>query len=178
MPDTVTTPEAKKFLSSAGSFNWNVSDNVFQLDAILANFLGLQEDVAAHGITFQRYLKGIHPDDRDRVRQQCEDSIESGEPCRQEYRLVDKDGAVTPIIAVGQCFRDKSDKPSDYAGILFDAHSLNATRIDEENIIEHCLAAYASAKNLNDDFVTYLLSMVLHELGYQEAAKTISKTRH
>lgn len=167
----------KKLLTSCGTYSWDVKKNNIQLDATLAGFLGLTPQQAEKGIRLDEYLAAVHDEDRCRVASSIDKAVRTGEPCRQSYKLVSQSREPIEIVAMGQCFRDESGAPSEFAGMIFEADSYGAHR-EEKGLVEHCLRALDSAREGNRDVVAYLLSMALLELGYTDAANTLNGTRH
>ncbi len=53
-------------------------------------------------INYESYFRMIHPEDRDRVHQEVQHSLQSGESLLCDYRIVLPDGSIRWIVARGQ----------------------------------------------------------------------------
>ncbi len=53
-------------------------------------------------LNYERFLKVIHPEDRERVHQEVRQALESGENLLCDYRIVLPDGSIRWIVARGQ----------------------------------------------------------------------------
>lgn len=70
--------------------------------------------------TYETFLARIHPEDRDRFEQANQRSLETGEDCNIEFRIVLPDGTVRWIESKGQVFYDETGKPVRMTGINVD----------------------------------------------------------
>src|ERR687886_1142600 len=65
-------------------------------------------------------LKILHPEDRDRVMAAHWRSCETGEPFREEYRLIARDGRVVWFLDEAAVVRDESGRPAFHHGFYLD----------------------------------------------------------
>lgn len=66
------------------------------------------------------WAKMLHPEDRDRVREESRRSNETGEPFRTEYRMIARDGRVVWVHDEGVLLRDDSGRDLGWQGVLTD----------------------------------------------------------
>jgi formate hydrogenlyase transcriptional activator len=71
-------------------------------------------------ITYESYFKVIHPDDRERVHQDVQHAIQSGESLHCDYRIVLPDGSIRWIVARGQHFLKSTGEPDRLMGLSLD----------------------------------------------------------
>jgi len=71
-------------------------------------------------IHYESYFRVIHPEDRDRVHQDVENALESGENLDCDYRIVLPDGSIKWIVARGQRFLKSTGEPDRMLGLSFD----------------------------------------------------------
>jgi PAS domain S-box-containing protein len=71
-------------------------------------------------INYESYFRVIHPEDRDRVNQEVQHALRSGEPLLCDYRIVLPDGSIRWIVARGQRFLKSSGEPGRIMGLSFD----------------------------------------------------------
>ena len=65
-------------------------------------------------------MMSIHPEDRERVRQQVNHALRTGERYESEYRVLQRDGTVKWIVARGQVEFDQDNRPKRFPGVIMD----------------------------------------------------------
>ena len=104
--------------ASIGTFDWNIETgaNVWtpELEAIYGlpggGFPGTQK----------AWEDFVHPQDRSRILQRTKESLESGEPAAEEWRIIWPDGSVHWIAGRWQVFKGPSGEPRHMMGINID----------------------------------------------------------
>ena len=71
-------------------------------------------------IHYESYFRVIHPEDRDRVHQEVQQALRSGENLTCDYRIVLPDGSIRWIVARGQRFLKSPREPARMMGLSFD----------------------------------------------------------
>ena len=108
---------------------------------------------AEHGLTFEQM---IHPEDRQRVREQVQAALTSGTAMATEFRLVRPDGSIVWVLDDGRFELDADGTPLRMRGILRD--------IGEQKLLEarleHARQEAAAASQAKDLF----LATISHEL--------------
>ena len=108
---------------------------------------------AEHGLTFEQM---IHPEDRQRVREQVQAALTSGTAMATEFRLVRPDGSIVWVLDDGRFELDADGTPLRMRGILRD--------ISEQKLLEarleHARQEAAAASQAKDLF----LATISHEL--------------
>ena len=82
-------------LANAGSWHWNVATGQVRWSPGLYRIFGLEE--GAEAPSYQRYIEYVHPDDRDRVSEQIQNTAATGRPFHHNVRIVRADGAVRTL---------------------------------------------------------------------------------
>lgn len=77
-----------------GTWDWDIPGDSVYVDARFARLFGVDPALADKGVPIETFLRGIHPDDLDRVSATIKTAAETAAPYAQEYRTVDGDGAV------------------------------------------------------------------------------------
>ncbi|HZO91258.1 MAG TPA: PAS domain S-box protein [Chthonomonadaceae bacterium] len=92
-----------------GQITW--SEN---LEAVLGMSPG------AFGGTFEGFLRILHPEDRDRVRQEIEKAVQDRADYSIEFRVLPPEGSSRWIAAYGKVFSDNAGKAVRVVGVLMD----------------------------------------------------------
>ncbi len=71
-------------------------------------------------ITYESFFRVIHPEDRDRVHQEVQCSLQSGENLHCDYRIVLPDGSIRWVVSRGQPFPGSPGEPSRILGLSLD----------------------------------------------------------
>ncbi|MFC1671413.1 PAS domain S-box protein [Spirochaetota bacterium] len=107
--------EKKQKLSQAqslvnmGSFEWNFLENKMCWSDEMCRLFGLEPDEVE--CSYDIYLEKIHPDDRERVKSEIDESIEKIKTFESEYMVIREDGQVRSHNAIGKVFNDDKGKP-------------------------------------------------------------------
>lgn len=103
-----------------GTWDWNLTTNKLTWDPGCKALFGLLPDAKVTIATFQ---EGIHPDDRERVKQAMQWSLkpDSDGDYNIEYRTVGiRDGVERWLLAKGQAYFDSDNKPRRFIGTVMD----------------------------------------------------------
>ena len=71
-------------------------------------------------ILYESYFRVIHPEDRDKVHQDVQHALQSGEDLHCDYRIILPDGSIRWIVARGQRFLKSTGKPDRLIGLALD----------------------------------------------------------
>ena len=71
-------------------------------------------------INYESYFMMIHPEDRDRIHQEVQHSLQSGESLLCDYRIVLPDGSIRWIVARGQSLVKSTGEPERMIGMALD----------------------------------------------------------
>ncbi|MFD1788772.1 GAF domain-containing protein [Sphingomonas floccifaciens] len=105
---------------SVGSWGWDLESGRLTLDARLARMLGIDVGEAALGLTGDRAVDYIHPDDRAAMRRAIEDTVAARAPYSCEYRMRLADGRYIWVLAQGRVIRRPDGRPRYFPGAIFD----------------------------------------------------------
>jgi PAS domain S-box-containing protein len=100
-----------------GRWQWDVVADRVTADPSLARMFGVSRQ-KAKGAPLACYLPAIHPADRANVEQQIDISLRAGAVYQAEYRVVQRDGAVTWVLARGRVERDANKQPRRLHGVV------------------------------------------------------------
>ena len=106
--------------ADVGWWDWNVPADIIIANAELARTYGVDAAVAAQGASFDVFMSRIHPQDRDWLQDAVADAQRTGEPFREEYRLVRPDGDVRWVAARGRCLMGADGRPARFPGVIVD----------------------------------------------------------
>lgn len=103
-----------------GTWDWDIDGDAIHADARFAALFGVDADMAAAGVPFATYLRGIHPDDRDRIGASVAEAVELCGPFAEEFRTIDSTGAVHLVSARGRCLEASNGRGKRFPGALVD----------------------------------------------------------
>lgn len=105
---------------SVGWWEWEIKDDLVYGSADLARDFALDPAVARNGAPIAVFFANVHPLDRTYLIAAVDEAVETGQPFREEYRILHPGGKVVWILARGRCFRDAQGKPDRFPGIVMD----------------------------------------------------------
>jgi PAS domain S-box-containing protein len=100
-----------------GIWEWDLNSNEIWATDERRSLLGWP---ASGRVTFEDFISGVHPEDRNRVGQTIHDAIAGRKDYDSEYRLVLPDGIVRWMAARGSVHLDASSRPARVLGITID----------------------------------------------------------
>lgn len=130
------TPDA------AGIYFWDIATDTVYADEAAAGLFGFPREEAGAGLSLSQFLARMHPDDLPRTSEAIRQAMETGKPYHAEYRVCRPDLTMVALVAVGQCFRNRSGEPSHYAGLLFQRPQAEPGGL---TALQLCLLAYDAA---------------------------------
>jgi PAS domain S-box-containing protein len=101
-----------------GAWEWNVLTRDVTWSKNIESIHGLRP--GAFSGTFESYLSGIHPEDREFVRQSIARTIEQGEENDIEYRIVWPDGTIHWVEGRGKLFWNETGQAVRTSGVCMD----------------------------------------------------------
>ncbi len=103
--------------AEAGLWIMNMDKGLVWATQKLRELLQFAPDEELH---FERFLAAIHPDDRERVRERVQQSLERQEPLDIEYRIVGPKGILRWVSSRGSMFSGPSGLPEQLMGASID----------------------------------------------------------
>jgi PAS domain S-box-containing protein len=108
----------------AGIYTWDIERNLVFADQALAELFGLDPEQTARGLPLETYLDRVHPGDKASLAKVIGQTIAADIPQQLEYRVRDSNGQYRLVTAFGRAFRDRSDNPILYSGIVVPSETL------------------------------------------------------
>jgi PAS domain S-box-containing protein len=102
-----------------GVYEWNMSADLLSIHGSLVEAFGVSQEQAISGLPLNKFLEGIHPDDRDQAAALVSRTLETGEPFEAEYRLVGAVGSERTVLSRGQ-LEQLPDGQRSFTGVLID----------------------------------------------------------
>jgi PAS domain S-box-containing protein len=111
-----------------GMWDWDVTNDSIRSDPRFATIYGVDPAAAEKGLPIAEFFRGIHPDDRERVKREVAEAMTGlGEGAgdaagrfASEYRLVQADGTIHWVSARGRCIADEHGRCVRFPGVSFD----------------------------------------------------------
>lgn len=153
-----------------GTWDWHLTSNKLILDSGCKAMFGLPPDSK---VSLDIFFEGLHPEDRDRVKQAMEQSLTPGYSgsFNIEYRTVGiQDGVERWLLAKGQAYFNDNNQPQRFIGTVMDVTDRKQAETDikraeaqREYLLQREQEARAEAERANrikDEF----LAILSHEL--------------
>ena len=122
-------------LANLGSWVRNLETNEVVWSDQLYDIFGVQPGQEMSG-SFDGYLKRIHPDDREKVRDQVRAAIKVGQGFRGERRIVRPNGEIRYVQTCVELMRNDAGKVAGMHGICFDVTDRKHAEIELERTRE------------------------------------------
>jgi len=130
-------------LANLGSWFRDLEQNKVTWSEELYEIFGIKPGEEFAG-TFEGYLNRIHPDDRERVREEVRRSIESGEGFRAERRIVRPSGEVRYLQTCVEMFKNEQGRVVRMHGVCLDV----TERKEAERALERTREQLAQAQKM------------------------------
>ena len=104
-----------------GSWDWNILTGDLHWSDQIEPLFGFER--GQFGATYEAFLECVHPDDRQRVIDAVDASVEHDADYEIEHRIVWPDGTVRWVLETGDVMRDENGKPVRMLGIVQDITS-------------------------------------------------------
>jgi diguanylate cyclase (GGDEF)-like protein/PAS domain S-box-containing protein len=101
-------------IAQVGSWEWDIDTDRLQWSDELYRILGI--DAAQFPASFAGFLATVHPEDRDRVQQAINTSLDSRQAHEVEYRFLHADGGVRLMHARGRVVTDRAGQVTGMMG--------------------------------------------------------------
>ncbi|WP_143752379.1 PAS domain-containing protein [Marinobacter guineae] len=112
--------------ANIGTWEWNLdNDELFWTERVPMLFGYPEGDLET---SFENFIEAIHPDDRDRVRQAIQASIEHDVPYQIEHRIIWPDGAVRWLLETGAVVRGTDGNAKQMLGVVEDITAMHETK--------------------------------------------------
>ncbi|MCJ2045374.1 PAS domain-containing protein [Methylobacterium sp. J-078] len=158
-----------------GRWKWDIVHDRVYADAAVALLFNLEPAVARAGVSLDRYLEAVHPEDRERAIQGLAASLLAGRAYRQEFRVRSADGVTRRILARGRIQCDAAGRPKWGRVLLIDvtqdpleatgAACLEAHQHPLPLAAEHCMAMRQALYELPEPLLRRMSDMLLLEIG-------------
>lgn len=153
---------------AAGVFTWVISSDTIYADAAAGALFGFTTDETRAGLPRAAFRARIHPEDLVRLGEAVEETLQTGVPFQEDYRVCRPDGTCVAVSGFGACFRDEHGTPLYCAGMMVasagvpvETEVLAEDEIAIDPLLHHCLLALEIARARNDEETISLLSDAL-----------------
>jgi PAS domain S-box-containing protein len=128
--------------ANVGTWEWNILTGRVWWSSNMEKVHG--QAPGSFGGTFEGFLNGVSPEDRERVLQTIKESLEGKGKYRVEYRQLRSDGAVKWMEGLGRVMYDDSGRPLRMMGICMDITERKST----EKKLRHSEADLVAAQRV------------------------------
>ena len=135
-----------------GTWDWDVANDRVYADEGFARLYGVTASRIAAGITIAEFTRNIHPDDSGRVELAINDALRTGEEFVSEYRMLQLDGSIRWVLAVGRCSFAQDGAPARFPGVTIDITERKHT----EEALRESEARFNSIYNTSLEYIGLL----------------------
>jgi PAS domain S-box-containing protein len=146
--------------AAMGTWEWNPQSGLLEWSDGLKTIHGFAAD--DNNVSFERYKKEIHPEDRDRVLKVLSESAK-GQDHHIEYRIILPDGSVKWVEGKGRLFVEEGTGNARMAGVCMDVHTRKQGEIERGELLAQVEMARARA-----DFRAKVSSVLASSLDYDQ----------
>lgn len=114
----------------AGGWEWVIDDDELRWDARMWELWGIDPDERGYlqfnghwKASYDAFIDGVHPGDRDAVNAAVARSYQDGEPYLMQCRVVRPDGSCLSIVASGETHRSPDGAPERMIGVCLEIGS-------------------------------------------------------
>lgn len=116
--------------ANAGMWFWNLEKDLFEWTDRYKNIFGVDPDPE---MSYNDFLKLIHPEDKEKVRNATHMVMQYGEDFKAELRAIWPDRSIHWIYLMGRLFYDIQGKPKEMIGIAID---ITPSKVAEQELQE------------------------------------------
>lgn len=92
-------------LAHLGNWEWDLETNAMHWSDEVFNIFGLDAETTT--TNYDRFLESVHPDDRNTILQEIEDSVQAQLPFSAEHRIIQSDGTERVVVETAKVwYRD------------------------------------------------------------------------
>jgi|GEM_PF-5645481 len=117
--------EISQSFAKIGSWDWDLKTNAVYWSSNVAPMYGFKSGETES--TYEQFLSAIHEEDRQKVMDALEVTLEQGKEYEAEYRVVWPDGTERWLFERGNISRDEMGKPMNMLGVVQDITSAKET---------------------------------------------------
>ena len=156
--------------SRMGMWNWNLQRGKITWSDNLEALFGLEP--GEFDGSFEMFVAGLHPDDRDRVIAAVDRAIVTGENYDIEFRIVYPNGTIRWALSQGKVLYDQNGQPMEMAGIDLDIterkRAIAALQDSEESFrqLAENINAVFWIKEIPENRVSYVSPAYQHLWGW------------
>ena len=119
--------------ADVGWWDWDLTIDKMVSNAELARLLGIDPQVAAEGVSGRDFLSVVYLQDRDGLEDAVAEARRTGEPFREDYRIVRPNGDVCWLAARGRSLNGPDGAPARFPGVAID---ITDRKLTEERLRE------------------------------------------
>ncbi len=155
-------------MAHLGSWDWDIVRNRLVWSA--ETYCIFRQPPEQFEVSYDTFLECVHPDDRNRVKAELENTLNNGQPYETEMRIIRPDGAERIVVAKAELERNARGEPTRMYGSVLD--------ITERKKAEQELRLFKTTSDMIEDGV-FMLSPGSLKFFYvnQAAVRQLGFTR-
>jgi len=116
--ETMESLDRAQRIAHMGNWDWHIGENRLFWSEGIYRLFGIKPD--EFGASYEAFVAGVHPDDREAVDATVRRALESGAPYEIDHRIVRSDGAVRVVHESAEVLLDDQGKPARMIGTVQD----------------------------------------------------------
>ncbi len=117
-----------------GTWVWDIKSDQFTIDEGFANAFGMDPALGRQGISLERVVNTVHPDDKAGLAAAIASAVERGGPYMHQYRVRRHDHVYYWVEANGRVERDAAGNPDRFPGVLIDITARRGLEAERDRV--------------------------------------------
>ena len=161
--------ESKRSLSEAeriahlGNWHWNIKTNMLRWSDEMYRIFGLTPQQS--GLTYDVFLKSVHPNDRGYVMNAVQESLQKRKPYTIDYSIVLPNGVIRIIHAEGKVTYSEKGEPIRMFGTVQDITKQKQTEEEIRDSREQLRNLYVHLQSVREEERTHIAREIHDEFG-------------
>ena len=170
--ESEATLKTAQRIAGLGNWNWDLASGKLRWSDEIFGLFGIPR--SEFGATYEAFLRGVHPEDRERTDRAVKDALEGVAPYHIEHRTLAPDGTVRMVLEQGEVTRDAEGHPVYMAGTVLDVTELRLAEfhLAETNrallLLSRCNEALIRSDS-EDDLLRTVCRIAVEQGGFRMA---------
>ncbi len=159
-----------------GTWDWKFPNNTIEWDDYTYKIFGIGEGKFSG--KFDDFLQLVHPEDREKVHNDIELTVENNVPFESEFKIISHDNNIRYLLFRGKLLKDITGQAFRLIGICLDITEKKKAELEKDKllVIEKKLRKRADHLKRRLSFLAETSRILSSSLEYETTIKTVVKT--